>query len=419
MRAFPAVFALLCFLVPVTAQTNTDDVVKITTNLVQIDAVVTKKGKPVTDLKAEDFEIYEDGKLQTITSFVYVSNISNTTGATPETSSNDPKTPSDSSTPSEPNSPPPTPTETGRRRIALVIDDYALSAQSMADVRGQLRKFIDEQLSPNDLIAIIRTSNVTRELPNFTNDRNRINQAWEEVKWNHCNRIGVKQVKRVGDIATVGCGTGASFAESIGSLRAIVRALGQIPGRKSMVIFSDDMPLREDEKISRGDSVLQPTSESEEALSHSGRLRGLAELAIRSSVVIYGVDTSGLQPIGVTAADATPRPMMSGSSGNAIFAGQLRERLKLLQRRRDGAKMIAKATGGFLIYDQNEFQFDKILEDQSGYYLIGYRPSEETFNKKFRKLTARVKQPGLEVRTRSGFFGLSEEEVRRLNEKKK
>src|SRR5438552_15609102 len=50
------------------------DVVRITTNLVQVDAVVTKDGKPVTDLKPEDFEIAEDGRPQAITNFSYVSN---------------------------------------------------------------------------------------------------------------------------------------------------------------------------------------------------------------------------------------------------------------------------------------------------------------------------------------------------------
>src|SRR5947208_4317791 len=54
-----------------------DDVVKITTNLVQIDAAVTdKKGRPVTDLHAEDFEVYEDGRLQKITNFSFVSSAS-------------------------------------------------------------------------------------------------------------------------------------------------------------------------------------------------------------------------------------------------------------------------------------------------------------------------------------------------------
>ena len=51
-----------------------DDVVRITSNLVQVDAVVTdKKGQPVTDLRPEDFEIYEDGRSQKITNFSFVS----------------------------------------------------------------------------------------------------------------------------------------------------------------------------------------------------------------------------------------------------------------------------------------------------------------------------------------------------------
>src|SRR6476659_29533 len=56
-------------------QTDSQDVVRITTNLVQIDLVVTKDDKPVTDLQAEDFEIFEDGKPRTITNFSYVSNV--------------------------------------------------------------------------------------------------------------------------------------------------------------------------------------------------------------------------------------------------------------------------------------------------------------------------------------------------------
>ena len=68
-----------CILMPVLGQTgptaDKDDVVKITTNLVQIDAVVTKDGKAVTNLTADDFEIYEDGRKQMITSFAYISNV--------------------------------------------------------------------------------------------------------------------------------------------------------------------------------------------------------------------------------------------------------------------------------------------------------------------------------------------------------
>lgn len=89
-QPFLALLLSICVFLPVLAQTQPaapvppqksgdkdDDVVRITTNLVQIDAVVTKNGKVVPNLNAGDFEIYEDGRKQTITSFAYVSNVSN------------------------------------------------------------------------------------------------------------------------------------------------------------------------------------------------------------------------------------------------------------------------------------------------------------------------------------------------------
>jgi VWFA-related protein len=292
----------------------------------------------------------------------------------------------------------------------------------MAQIRRQLRKFIDEKLKSNDLIAIVRTSRARRERPQFTNDRNRINQAWEQLDWNPCSRVGVKPIPRIGNDATVGCGGISSFDESISSIRAIVNALGQVAGRKSMIIFSNDTPLREDEKLAKGSSsVLSAAgdSTSDDSRNYNTRLNRLAEMAIRYSIVIYGVDASGLQATQTTAADATVAPMTSGSVGNRLYTAELRGRAKLIQSRRDGANAMAKATGGFVVQDQNDFQLDKILDEQGGYYLIGYRPSTETFNKQFHKLKARVKTGGFEVRTRSGFFGISEEEAKKLKESSK
>ncbi len=52
---------------------NDDDVVKISTTLIQLDVIVTdKKGNQVTDLKPEDFKIYENGKQQDISNFSYI-----------------------------------------------------------------------------------------------------------------------------------------------------------------------------------------------------------------------------------------------------------------------------------------------------------------------------------------------------------
>ncbi len=135
----------------VNAQVRQDpqDVVRVTTALVQVDVVVTKDGKQVTDLKAEDFEILEDGRRRQITNFTYIS----VDSAKPSTSTTDPK----------PNSvspvklaKPPAPHEV-RRTVAIVVDDLGMSFQSMANLRNYLRKFVSESLGPKDIVAIIRT----------------------------------------------------------------------------------------------------------------------------------------------------------------------------------------------------------------------------------------------------------------------
>src|ERR1051325_4005016 len=135
-------------------------------------------------------------------------------------------------------------------------------------------------------------------------------------------------------------------------------------------------------------------------------LQKIAEKAIRSSVVIYSVDTQGLQYTGLTAADVfTGNPQQLQSL--------LSLRSGLLFDRRQGAELIARQTGGFQIRNSNSFQLDRIVEDQSGYYLLGYRPTDETFNRHFHHIKAKVKRSGMTLRTRYGFFGVTEEEANR------
>ncbi len=393
------------------AQTKSDeDVVRITTNLVQIDAVVTKNGKAVTDLKAEDFEIFEDGRRQQITSFAFISNVSNA-GSTATTSSN-------SNVPNasfDPNSPPPVPTEVRGRLIAIMIDDFGISAESMAQMRRQLRTFLDEQINPNDQIAIVMGSKAYRGAqPEFTNDKQKLDQAWEEVVWNKCSRVGVTTMPKIGAGAGTGCSKFvATVDDSYRAIRLTLEAMTKVPGRKSMIVFSDSMPLREDEQLIKpGSDVKVADDPRGDSNNYKGDLDRLTETAIRGSVVIYAVDAGGLQVTSLTAADE-----FSGASGGGsidAYKKLLHGRSALIDARRDAGRIISQKTGGYLVKDQNNFQLEGILSDQSGYYLIGYRPSTETFDKRFNKLKARVKKPGMTVRTRSGFFGLTEEDAKRL-----
>jgi VWFA-related protein len=406
-RVTLALLLSLSTFLPVVGQTTPageqDDVVRITTNLVQIDAVVTKNGKPVRDLKAEDFEIYEDGRKQTITTFAYISNL--------------PSVPRPASPPAanSAGAPPagPIQRDVSRRTVAIVVDDLGMSAESMGHVRRQVRKFIAEEMQPNDLVAIIRTGGEMGALQQFTNDRRMLNRAVDLLRWNPCSRLGFATLSRI-EIVGGGC-IGNTPERTLRGVRFILNAMGRLPGRKSMILMSDDIPIRREEQGTEGaDSIML----GGDVRNYGGWLQKITETAIRSSVVIYSVDTQGLQYTGITAADGVTSNMPGMPGGNDVPArsaqlGLISSRFRTLISRGEGSLRIAQQTGGFQVRNSNGFQLDRIYEDQSGYYLLGYRPTEETFNRKFHNIKAKVKRSGMTLRTRAGFFGVTEEEANR------
>jgi hypothetical protein len=103
-----------------------------------------------------------------------------------------------------------------------------------------------------------------------------------------------------------------------------------------------------------------------------------AELAIRGSIVIYAVDARGLQTTGLTPADSVTATATLQGRVDALRSLRTNE----AYQSRQGADLIAKQTGGFLIKNSNDFGLQKIMTDQEGYYLIGFRPGEETFDSK-------------------------------------
>jgi VWFA-related protein len=134
--------------------------------------VTDKNGKLITDLRPDEVQIFEDGHQQKITNFSFVN---------PEASS----APLLPSAPLDKNALPPTKLhpEDVRRTIALVVDDLGLSFRSTYDVRNALKKFVDQQMQPGDLVAIIRTSGGIGALQQFTADKRQLHAAIERVNW--------------------------------------------------------------------------------------------------------------------------------------------------------------------------------------------------------------------------------------------
>jgi VWFA-related protein len=394
-----------------------DEVVRITTNLVQVDAVVVdKKGKQVTDLTADDFEIFEDKRPQKLTNFSYVLNES---APRPAETATAPRKADKAGVPA-PAPPRRLRPEEVRRTMALVVDDLGLSFESTSFVRDALRKFVNEQMQPNDLVAIIRTSAGVGALQQFTSDKRQLHAAIDRVKWYVNGRGGVSVFAPIvgganlaPDVAEVAGDRHArgnkeieaeleDFREEIfavgtlGALNFVVRGMRDLPGRKSVLLMSDGFALFTPERgRGRSDRVLQA-------------LRQLTDLANRASVVVYSVDARGLVVPGFTAAD----DLSDLKPGEA--EEKLRERSNMIFDTQSGLAYLSEQTGGFIIKNNNDLAggIRRVVEDQKGYYLLGYRPEGATFDRRFHRISVKVKRPGLKVRTRTGFFGIRDEETR-------
>src|SRR5260370_14455166 len=176
---------------PAPAQESADmPLLRVTVNLVQVDAVVTdSKGNQITNLTPDDFVLLQDGKPQRITHFSYIS----TAAATPIAPTR--VTPVKGMP-----APPPLKLRPDqiRRTVAMVVDDLGLSFESMAQIRRALKKFVYQQMKPGDLVAIIRTGAGMGALQQCSSDKNQLYAAIERVKYNPLGRCGVRPFSPVG-----------------------------------------------------------------------------------------------------------------------------------------------------------------------------------------------------------------------------
>lgn len=414
------------------------DVVKISTTLIQVDATVTDKdGNIVKDLKPEDFEIYENGRKQNISNFSFIGKNSD---AARNNESQPKKTDQEIKKEKILNPLPPVRVkpEQVRRTYAMVVDDLGLSFASADYVKDTLRKFINEQMQDGDLVAIIRVGSGLGALQSFTSDKRQLLAAVDKIRWNGMSRtgvysyepfrldlldnIGLEKMKGVLDETRVAINKDIKemlviqeaerrsnlAVGALGAVNYVIRSMSDLPGRKSLMLFSEGFELLN--YLDKSDRTGVPKTTKTAAA-----LKLLAAAANRASVVIYTFDPRGLVPLGIEAVDEVDVEGRGGGSDR--FSGRtIRE--NIIRDTKDSLKLLAAETGGLAYVDLNKMEIGvkKALDDQNGYYLLGYQPDEETFDvkkSKFNKLEIRLKQPDLKIRYRSGFFGITDENLKR------
>jgi VWFA-related protein len=406
---------------------NDSDSIKISTTLIQVDVTVTDKdGKIVTDLKPEDFEVYENGKKQTVTNFSFIS-----VNKPAEKTSPQPVLKTDKN--AIPIPPVRLKAEQVRRTYALVVDDLGLNFSNVFWVQQSLRKFVNQQMQEGDLVAIIRTGSGIGAMQSFTSDKRQLLAAIDKIRWNSYGRSGIGTFAPIEtslkeDLAGMQKSDGSTrnpegdkedkefqkqmeefradnfSVGTLGALSYVIRGMKDLPGRKAIMLFSEGFVLTSNGAPNR---IFEA-------------MRVLADLANRSSVVLYTIDPRGLQVPGMANADEVIRNVMPGDPALTRFDSDPRDaRNTAFRESQMSLNYLAKETGGISFINQNNINkgLQQAVDDQSSYYLLGYEPDDETFDpkkNKFNKLEVKLTRTDLKIRYRSGFFGITDEKIRNI-----
>jgi VWFA-related protein len=395
---------------------------------VRIDAVVTDKdGNVVPDLTADDFEVRQDGKVQQVSLARFYPVASAGTGTSQPVATATPGAPSQAPLlhPIEP-LPAPLNRDQVQRSVILVVDDLGMSVESLYYAKRGLDQFIDRNLGPRDLVAIVRTSAPGGVLKPFTTDRRMLHAQVDGLHWNGFSRTHVEPFDAVYsmlDTTVTGVGKAAvqpddftlfnhmreymSAAGTLSAMNLMLRDSRDLPGRRVMILLSEGFQIMETDHL---DGSWTP-----EPRTRSG-LDRVFEQATRAGVVIYSVDVRGLQTGRLMASDnakGLQTSQQAPEQSQAVAAGN--ERTSMLLDTEESLSYVAEQTGGFAVLSNNDLGHGlaRVLDDVKSYYILGYEPPDGTFaaegkTPRYHKLSVRVKRPGLTVRTRKEFLGFRE-----------
>jgi VWFA-related protein len=379
--------------------------------VVRLEVVVTeKRGRPRGDLRKEDFVVLEDGKPQPVVQFHAF--------ARPA--------------PAVPTATLPSALEEGEeaeellpaRYVVLVIDDVHMEFESLVRAQKALRRFLSEDLRPEDQVALVTTSGASALSEEFTADRavlrqilSRLSAQGRRSEWSGVPHISEYQAEliesgesmaldaAIQEMLEAGTYQDARSAElvvrakaraildeavynsrlTLETLESLCRGLAGVTGRKALFLVSNGFL----------------TGISTHSTTHFD-LRRIADAGTRAGVVVYSLDVAGLRAAPPGAGAASQRRPVPATIGT----------IEAMHRRseaatRDAMHALAADTGGFLAENSNDIRagLREMLKDTEAYYVLAYEPTNTQRNGSFRRIEVRVPGvPGAKVRTRSGYF---------------
>jgi len=418
MKLYPTLALLIALLALPQSQADQkkkaeqDSAIRISTSLVEVRAVVTDgSGKPVTGLRAEDFEVLEDKTPQEIGFFSAV-----TVGSAVITSSREAAAPTAPATTTA-STRGPVPTTSPARTVVLFVDNIHMTGANLLLARQALKRFIAESVTGDDLAALMTSGSSLGLFSQFTRDKRLLSMGVDKIGAAGTNRNTLftpylsAQIER-NDPSALQFGivtlqqedgiTGppqvmenltrararqilseAAYQRSLtlNTLKALTERLATLPGQRLIVMLSDGFTLFD-----------------RNAGYDTYPLQEITSKAAVSGVVIYTIETKGLEPPAMT--DASQRGPIGLPAAQTFLSGERTENQNVMNA-------LARDTGGEPIRNNNDIKagMKRSLDENAIYYSIGYYPASEEAPKKLRKLTVRIKShPDYKVRAQQGYI---------------
>jgi VWFA-related protein len=380
-------------------------------NFVRVDVTASARdGTIITDLKAEDFEVTEDGKPQKIETFRFIE--------------------LDGGLLQNPGGPPPRQIRTDAdeeveaarddvRLFAFFLDDYHVRRESSMASRQEISRFIETQLGPTDMVAIMYPLQPVASM-RFTRNHDAIRRAIDQFvgrKFEYDPKNEYEQKLVYYPTETV---EKVRNQISLSAMESLVSHMGAIKeGRKTMVLVSEGYsnmlppqmrnavatmpgignPAHNDPNAGRDD----PNEFRAQMLSSFDMqedLRQIYQAANRNNVSIYAVDPRGL----------------ATSEFNIAENINSRTDREYLNSTMDTLRVMAEQTDGRAILNRNDLTLamKQIVRDASAYYLLGYNSASAPTDGKFHEIRVRIRRPGVQVRARKGYWAVSPADVERM-----
>ncbi len=352
--------------------------------MVELSVVATdREGRPIEDLKQDDFAVYDGGRQERIAAFRFESSAA----------------PSRTARPLPPGIYSNHADEPPRGATVILFDGLNTPFADQAYARDQILKFV-KQLKPGDRVALYVMGRGPRVLHEFTDDPTALAAALGSLK-------AVPEPSLFAPMYDPAVTTADHFGFWLGelsynlydhyaadrafrTLRALIAIsdhLERLPGRKNLIWVSGTFPLTLNQEIV---STPKRSSAAEKAPETDRAIRALN----RANVAIYTVDARGLVAAQEYTGDPLhPRVRNPDTSGQAAM------------------QILADRTGGRAFYNNNDLAaaMRRAVEDTRASYLLSYYPSHGKWNGHFRPVEIRVQRPGAVLQYRRGYFAQPDE----------